>query len=69
MGGWMKNNPIPPEFLPGARFTILADRNQSSMRGILEAAMKANPPAVRINKDRRFLRKLHGHRGNRRVRQ
>jgi predicted metalloendopeptidase len=45
MGGWMKNNPIPPEFPSWGSFTILADRNQSSMRGILEASMKANPPA------------------------
>jgi len=44
MGGWMKNNPIPPEFPSWGSFTILADRNQSSMRGILEASMKANPP-------------------------
>jgi putative endopeptidase len=44
MGGWMGNNPIPPEFPSWGSFTILADRNQSSMRGILEASMKANPP-------------------------
>jgi len=45
MGGWMKNNPIPPEFPSWGSFTILADRNQASMRGILEVSMKANPPA------------------------
>jgi putative endopeptidase len=45
MGGWMKNNPIPPEFPSWGSFTILADRNQSSMRGILEASMKANAPS------------------------
>ena len=44
MGGWMKNNPIPPEFPSWGSFTILADRNQSSMRGILETSLKANPP-------------------------
>ena len=44
MGGWMKNNPIPPEFPSWGSFTILADRNQASMRGILEDSMKANPP-------------------------
>jgi putative endopeptidase len=44
MGGWMKNNPIPPEFPSWGSFTILADRNQSSMRGILEVSMKAHPP-------------------------
>jgi len=45
MGGWMKNNPIPPEFPSWGSFTILADRNQASMRGILEDSLKANPPA------------------------
>src|SRR6201981_202150 len=42
MGGWMKSNPIPPEFPSWGSFTILADRNQASMRGILEDSMKAN---------------------------
>src|SRR5260370_7060077 len=45
MGGWMKKNPIPPEFPSWGSFTILPDRNQSSMRGILKDSMKANPPA------------------------
>jgi putative endopeptidase len=42
MGGWMKSNPIPPEFPTWGSFTMLADRNQASMRGILEDAMKTN---------------------------
>jgi putative endopeptidase len=42
MGGWMKSNPIPPEFPTWGSFTVLADRNQASMRGILEEAAKAN---------------------------
>src|SRR5260221_10770365 len=45
MGGWMKNNPIPPEFPTWGSFTMLSDRNQTSMRGILEDAMKANAAA------------------------
>jgi len=45
MGGWLKSNPIPPEFPSWGSFTILADRNQASMRAILEDSMKANPPA------------------------
>jgi putative endopeptidase len=45
MGGWMKSNPIPPEFPTWGSFTMLADRNQASMRGILEDAMKANAAA------------------------
>jgi len=42
MGGWMKNNPIPPEFPTWGSFTVLADRNQASMRGILEEEGKSN---------------------------
>jgi putative endopeptidase len=42
MGGWMKNNPIPAEYPNWGSFTMLADRNQASMRVILEEAAKAN---------------------------
>src|SRR5258705_9196316 len=42
MGGWMKSNPIPPEFPTWGSFTVLADRNQESMRGILEDAGVSN---------------------------
>jgi putative endopeptidase len=45
MGGWMKSNPIPPEFPTWGSFTMLSDRNQASMRGILEDATKANAAA------------------------
>jgi len=45
MGGWMKSNPIPAEFPTWGSFTMLADRNQASMRGILEDATKANAAA------------------------
>jgi putative endopeptidase len=45
MGGWMKSNPIPPEFPTWGSFTVLADRNQASMRAILEDAAKANAAA------------------------
>src|SRR6202166_3847392 len=45
MGGWMKNNPVPPEFPTWGSFTMLSDRNQTSMRGILEDATKANAAA------------------------
>src|SRR5215467_14233548 len=45
MGGWMKSNPIPAEFPTWGSFTMLADRNQGSMRGILEDAAKANATA------------------------
>jgi putative endopeptidase len=45
MGGWKKNNPIPPEFPNWGSFTVLADRNQTSMRGILEDAAKGTAAA------------------------
>jgi len=45
MGGWMKNNPIPAEYPNWGSFTMLADRNQASMRVILEEAGKANAVA------------------------
>lgn len=46
VGGWLKNNPIPPEYPEWGSFITLADRNQQALRGILEAAAKntsANP--------------------------
>jgi putative endopeptidase len=46
MGGWMKNNPIPAEYPNWGSFTMLADRNQASMRVILEDAAKANANAT-----------------------
>jgi predicted metalloendopeptidase len=45
MGGWMKNNPIPPEYPSWGSFTVLADKNQQALRQILEAAEKSNAPA------------------------
>jgi len=41
MGGWMKDNPVPAEFPTWGSFTMLADRNQTAMRGILEDAAKS----------------------------
>jgi putative endopeptidase len=45
MGGWMKANPIPPEYATWGSFTVLADKNQQNLRQILEAAAKANAAA------------------------
>src|SRR5215471_4072270 len=45
MGGWMKNNPIPAEYPNWGSFTMLADRNQTVLRGILEDAAKTNAAA------------------------
>jgi putative endopeptidase len=45
MGGWMKSNPIPPEYSTWGSFTVLADRNQQGLREILEASAKADMPS------------------------
>ena len=45
MGGWMKGNPIPPEYSTWGSFTVLADKNQQALRQILEAAEKSQRPA------------------------
>ncbi len=45
MGGWMKANPIPPEYAIWGSFSQLADRNQKSLREILEAARSGKAPA------------------------
>src|SRR5579862_1569514 len=39
-GGWVKANPIPPEFPAWGNFNKLAQDNRDKMRGILEAAAK-----------------------------
>src|SRR5882757_6379620 len=41
MGGWMKSNPIAPEYSSWGTFTQLADKNQQNLRQILEAAVNA----------------------------
>ena len=41
MGGWMKSNPIPPEYSSWGTFTQLADKNQQNLRQILEATATA----------------------------
>jgi putative endopeptidase len=45
MGGWMKNNPIPPEYSRWGTFTQLADNNLTEMRTILDASAKAQASA------------------------
>src|SRR5882762_4099953 len=44
MGGWMKTNPIPPEYSTWGSFTVLADKNQQALRQTLEAAEKSRAP-------------------------
>jgi putative endopeptidase len=45
MGGWMKANPIPPEYSRWGTFTQLADNNVTAMRTILEAAANGHAAA------------------------
>jgi putative endopeptidase len=45
MGGWMKSNPIPPEYSSWGSFTVLLDKNQQALRQILDAAAKSSAPA------------------------
>jgi putative endopeptidase len=42
-GGWLSNNPIPPEYSTWGRFNELADRNRDVLHGILEKASKPDP--------------------------
>ena len=37
MGGWMKSNPIPPEYSTWGSFSRLLDKNQQNLRQILDA--------------------------------
>ncbi|MGC2887803.1 MAG: M13 family metallopeptidase, partial [Candidatus Acidiferrum sp.] len=45
MGGWMKSNPIPPEYSTWGSFSQLLDKNQQNLRQILEAAEKQQAAA------------------------
>ena len=45
MGGWMKANPIPPQYSTWGSFSLLLDKNQQNLRDILEVAAKAQAPA------------------------
>ena len=45
MGGWMKANPIPPEYSNWGTFTQLRDGNLTAMHSILETAAQAHAPA------------------------
>ena len=45
MGGWMKSNPIPPEYPSWGTFTELRDKNLTAMRTILDSSTKAHAAA------------------------
>jgi putative endopeptidase len=51
-GGWMKNNPIPPDQSSWDTYSKMQDENLAQLRGILEAASapdpKRNPAAQKI---------------------
>jgi putative endopeptidase len=51
MGGWMKANPIPPEYPTWGSFSQLLDKNQQNLRQILEAAEK-QPAAAGSNEQK-----------------
>ncbi len=44
MGGWMKSNPIPPEYATWGSFTVLRDKNLTDLHTILETVAKQNAP-------------------------
>ncbi|HEX4641022.1 MAG TPA: M13-type metalloendopeptidase [Chthoniobacterales bacterium] len=44
-GGWIKNNPVPPEFSRWASFTELSERNNDALKEIAEKAAGGNAPA------------------------
>ena len=42
-GGWMKNNPIPPDQASWSTYGKLEDENRAQLRTILEESAKASP--------------------------
>ncbi|HEU0105014.1 MAG TPA: M13 family metallopeptidase N-terminal domain-containing protein, partial [Vicinamibacteria bacterium] len=42
-GGWLKNNPVPADRARYGRFDELTERNQTTLKGILESASKPDP--------------------------
>ena len=49
VGGWLKNNPIPPEYPLWGSFVTLQEQNQEALHGILEAAAANNSAAAGSN--------------------
>jgi len=43
-GGWIKNNPVPPEFSRWASFNELAEKNNDALHEIAEKAAGGNAP-------------------------
>src|SRR6266576_2470688 len=44
-GGWIKKNPVPPEFSRWASFNELAEKNNDALKEITEKAAGGNAPA------------------------
>jgi len=51
-GGWMKNNPIPPEYPEWGSFITLQDKNEKSLHEILEAAAANSSAAAGSNEQK-----------------
>ena len=49
-GGWIKNNPIPPEFSRWASFNELAEKNNDALHEICEKAAGGTAPAADASK-------------------
>jgi putative endopeptidase len=48
-GGWIKNNPIPPDQSSWDTYSKMQDENRGRLRGILEAAAAPNPDRSAVN--------------------
>ena len=60
-GGWIKNNPIPPDQSSWDTYSKMQDENRERLRGILEAASKPNSSRDRLRAENwRLLCFLHG---------
>ena len=60
-GGWMKNNPIPPDQSSWTTYGKMQDDNRALLRALLEHfAPGTARPHAQPAEDRRLLRRLHG---------
>jgi putative endopeptidase len=48
-GGWMKNNPMPPEFSRYGSFDVLAEKSVTMVRSLVENAVTRNSPSGSID--------------------
>ena len=65
-GGWIKNNPIPPDQSSWSTYGKMQDDNRTLLRALLEQAGAGRRLAhAEPAEDRRLLRRLHGRGGPR----